>query len=147
MTGYAVHWSGGLVEAVSSASSRASTEMQRGLDDIGDAFLDNVKARIKGSRLPSTVSIERTRDSVEIGSDSPMAALIERGRRPGRMPSPAVLQRSLGVSHKVAVERAEQIAKRGTRGRKYFEKTADEVRSGAIPRIMSETARRIGELG
>jgi hypothetical protein len=134
-----------LTNALDAAKARGDVARREGLEAIGEAFVDAFRSRI-GGQLAKTAAFEVSGSHVDAGSPSPLAAILERGRKPGRRPPPAALAKSMGVSHAVAERRADAIAAKGTRGRRYVEKSANDVNRNDLPRIARETAERLAAL-
>jgi hypothetical protein len=85
---------------------------------------------------------------VVAGSVSPMASIIERGRKPGRPPAARSLQKRSGRSAAAAQRAAARIGERGTRGRWTIKKAGRQIANdGTIDRIVAGTLQAMGSLG
>lgn len=82
--------------------------------------------------------------AVEAGSTSPMAAVLERGRKPGRRPPPQSIRKRSGGSYEAAARAADRIAARGTRGRFVVKRAATQIRrDGTVEKIGRRALRTI----
>ena len=83
---------------------------------------------------------------MEAGSTSPMAALIERGRRPGRRPPVQSIAKRNGGNLEAAARAADKIARQGTRGRYVVKRANTRIRNdGTIERIARDALAAIIE--
>lgn len=141
MPAYRVGFDRGLIDMLRNGGERAQDIMRAGTSDIAREFVDHAVQLAGGTGpYPQSFSSTPSGDSVTAGSRSPLAALIEKGRRPGERPPPASIRKRQGVSYQAASQAADKIAARGTRGRYVVKKAAAAIRNdGTIDRV----ARRV----
>lgn len=129
----------GLVDRLRRGGDRADMLMLDGLDRLGEALV--TQARVDAGSGPYGRSFSSTRDgrhAVVAGSRSPLAAIIEKGRKPGRRP-PA-------VRGKLSAEAADRIARSGTKGRYVVRNAAARLRSdGVVDRVARDVVARVAE--
>lgn len=130
-------------------AARCDRITQDALDDIGTAFVRTAQQLAPGDGAYSqSFSSQPSGSAVEAGSDSPMAALIEKGRRPGRRPSPQSIRKRSGGSYAAAARAADRIAAQGTRGRFTVKRANAAIKKdGTIDRIARRALKRIVEGG
>lgn len=121
-----------VAEILRRGGDRAQAVMRDGLDELGDAFVSQARARAGGGVFGRSFSSQRSGGSAVIaGSSSPMAALIEKGRKPGRRPP---------SSRHLTPNAADRIARSGTKGRYIVKKSATQVR---VDGTMRDVVRRV----
>lgn len=142
MTGYKVTFEPGLIEMLTNGGDRAQEIMRSGTSDIAHEFVQRAVQLAGPGPYGNSFSATPNGDTVTAGSRSPMAALIEKGRKPGRRPPPASIRKRKGGSYAAAAKAADKIAATGTKGRYYVKKANAMVRNdGTIDRV----ARRVVE--
>lgn len=109
-------------------------------DTLGRLGVESVERIRDGAPRASghyidSLTFSVTAAGVVAGSTDPGAASIERGRRPGRMPPPAVIAAELGVPTREAFAIARSIARKGMTGHHPIERArtqgTNEVRATA----------------
>jgi hypothetical protein len=130
----------GLADLLRRGGQRADDLMLDGLDELGRAFVDQAR-RTAGAGAYAR-SFDSRRDGsnrVVAGSRSPLASIIEKGRKPGRRPT---------INRRMTPQAATQIAAKGTRGRYVVKRAAETVRSdGTVDRVARDVVRRIAQGG
>ena len=142
MAGYKVTFDRGLVDMLRNGGERAQSIMRAGTADIAHHFVQRAVELAGTGPYGRSFSASPDGDAVVAGSKSPMAGVIEKGRKPGHRPPPASIRKRRGGSYATAARIADRIAARGTRGRYVVKKANASIRSdGTIDRI----ARRVVE--
>lgn len=130
----------GLGDMLRRGGERADVLMLDGLDELGRAFVDQAR-RTAGAGVYAR-SFDSRRDgssSVVAGSRSPLAAVIEKGRKPGRRPP---VNRPSSMTSQAATK----IAAKGTKGRYVVKRAAASVRNdGTVDRVARNVVRRIAQ--
>ena len=99
-----------------------------------------------GGRYGQSFTFRPAGSAVESGSTSPMAAILERGRRPGHRPPVQSIVKRSGGSLEAARRTADRIAVQGTRGQWVVKKANAQLkRDGTFERIAREGLRAIVE--
>jgi hypothetical protein len=131
-----------LVDHARAARARIDDRVSAGLDELGHQWVAAAGqiAGGTGDYRQSFTSVNSGR-AVEVGSTSPLAHVIEAGRRPGKRPP--VRRRRSGDRYGVTPAAAEKIARSGTRGRFVVKRTAAKIRNGTLQRITSSTMRDV----
>lgn len=80
-------------------------------------------------RVTSEVSGSGSDLKLTVYSRSPHRYLVEKGRKPGKMPPPKALAKAYGLPASGAFLLARRIARRGTRGHHPVEKLRSAMRS------------------
>ncbi len=118
-------------------ANRVDRIAQAALSHIGDEFV-NAARQIAGGTgaYPQSFTVRPSGSMVEAGSKSPLAAIIEKGRRPGRRPPPQSIAKRSNKGGAAAVRAADRIATQGTRGRYVVRRANTRIRQdGTIERI------------
>jgi hypothetical protein len=114
---------------------------------IGDEFVTEARRRVRGGRFQASLDWARDGDDVVVGSTSPLAHILEVGRRPGRRPSPQSLAAASGMSLGAAVKAADAIAESGTKGMHTVRNSAAQVRrDGGFDRMAAHVMTQVGSL-
>lgn len=118
-------------------ANRVDRITQAALSHIGDEFVQAARQIAGGTgRYPQSFTVHPSGSAVEAGSKSPMAAIIEKGRRPGRRPPPQSIAKRSGGTDEQALKAANKIARQGTRGRYVVKRANTRIRrDGTIERI------------
>lgn len=137
-----------LARAINASQDRAESIMAAALSDIGHEFVQAaVPLAGVGPYGRSFKAVPQPGLAVEAGSDSPAAALIERGRRPGRRPPPQSIRKRAGGSFEAAERAADRIEARGTRGRWVVKRANAKIKQdGTIERIARDALKAITDL-
>lgn len=142
MATYKVTFDRGLTEMLRNGGERAQAIMRAGTADIAHHFVQRAGGLAGSGPYGQSFSATPDGDAVVAGSKSPMAKLIEKGRKPGDRPPPASIRKRRGGSYAGAARAADKIAARGTKGRYVVKKANAAIRSdGTIDRV----ARRVVE--
>ncbi len=129
-----------LADQLRRGGEHAQRLMRDGLADIGDEFVQRAASLAGSGPFARSFSTSPAGDTVTAGSTSPMAKLIEHGRRPGRRPPGGDRRTIAGRGARMSNAAADRIAAQGTRGRFVVRRAAAEIRrDGTIDRI----ARRV----
>lgn len=143
-----------LARALRSSQARADDIMGAGLRDLGHEFVQAAQGIAKNGpyarsfRVDSTVSLGRRGLGLDAGSDSPMAALLERGRKPGRRPPPQSIRKRAGGSFEAAARSADRIERSGTKGRWTVKRANAQIKAdGTFERVARRTLAAITDLG
>lgn len=149
MSGIRVSFSGDLEAALAAAADRCESIAGAAVRDVGHELV--LAAQTLAGTGPYGQSFTVVPDgttAAEAGSTSPMAAILEKGRGPGRRPSPNALQAAFGGSHAAAVRAADRIAARGTKGKRTVKKASYQIRDdGTLERITGNALAAMAELG
>jgi len=142
VTTYTVTQDPRLEQMLRDGSERAQAIMRAGLSDIGHQFVERAVELAGGDgHYAQSFSSTPNGDSVTAGSRSPMAGVIERGRKPGRRPPPASIRKRSGGSYAAASKAADRIEHHGTKGRYVVKKAAASIRnSGTIAQVVRNVA-------
>jgi hypothetical protein len=126
-----------LQRALSGSRERLDRIIAAGLSDMAHEFVQAAQARTKpGPYQRSFRASPVIGMSVEAGSDSPLASILERGRRPGGRPPAQSIRKRKGGSTQAAERAADRIAARGTKGMWTVKKSVAQVRTdGTIEQI------------
>jgi hypothetical protein len=118
----------GLADRLARGSTEAQRHMDAGLREIGAAFVDAASGRARGrGRFARSFDYTASPGKVTAGSRSPLASIIEHGRKPGRRPP---------VSDRMSPAAAAKIGRSGTRGRFVVKKAAAAIRDdGTVDRV------------
>jgi hypothetical protein len=132
-----VDYSENLEGAIAGSRERFDRIIAAGLSDMAHELVMAAQARTKpGPYQRSFRAAPVVGMSVEAGSDSPIASILERGRRPGGRPPAQSIRKRKGGSQEAAERAADRIAARGTKGMWTVKKSVAQVRSdGTIERI------------
>lgn len=132
---------GRFVDQLRRGSERAESLMLEGLDRLGDEFVTQARAMAGPGRFGQSFSSQRDgRRTVIAGSNSPLAAIIEKGRKPGRRPPV--------IKGRITPEAATRIAQSGTKGTYVVRKAATKVRrDGTVDRIARDVVERVAAGG
>jgi hypothetical protein len=148
---FSVEVSPALEQALRDNADRCHSIMQAGLSHIGSELADAARELAGGTgAYARSMRSAPDGDSVVAGSVSPMASLIERGRKPGQRPpvTRKAGQRRSGGRDGVTAAAARRIGEQGTRGQWTIKKAGKRIANdGTIDRIVSETLRAMGSLG
>lgn len=112
----------GIFGTLSARTDKAPAIARRHMADLGKRgasvieALSPVGAGTYKARVTSSTSGVGDKVRTEMGSRDPKAHIVEKGRGPGRMPSPAVMQRALNLDRHSAFMVARAIGRRGTQG-------------------------------
>lgn len=148
MPGYKVEFDPGLIDRLRNGGERAQGIMRAGLSDIGREFVDRAGSIAGPGPYGDSFSSTPDGDTVTAGSKSPMAALIERGRRPGRRPPPQSIVKRKGGSMAAAGKAADRIAASGTKGRHVVKKANSLLRfDGTIERVARQVVKAVADGG
>lgn len=125
---------GRLADKLRDGSDRADSLMLGGLVELGDAFVSAARQVAGPGRFANSfASTTAASDTVIAGSRSPLAAVLEKGRKPGRRPP---------ISRRISPAAATRIAAQGTKGKYTVRKAATQIRrDGTVERV----ARRVVE--
>ena len=136
-----------LAEKWRSDANRVDRISQAALSHIGDEFAQAARQIAGGSgRYVQSFTVRPSGSVVEAGSKSPMAALIEKGRRPGRRPPVQSIAKRNGGDFEKAARAADKIARQGTRGRYVVKRANARIRKdGTIERIARDALTAIIE--
>lgn len=95
------------------------------LEDIGEAGEEFARTFAGHGHFGSTIShdVDRAAESVTVGSKAPHAHIIEDGRRPGRMPPPALIADVFALDAHDAFQVARAIGQGGTPAANIFRDT------------------------
>jgi hypothetical protein len=139
---YKVEFEPGLIAMLRSGGERAQSLMRAGTSDIAHEFVQRAEELAGPGPYGQSFSANPEGDAVMAGSRSPLARVIEKGRKPGDRPPPASIRKRAGGSYAAAARAADKIAARGTRGRYVVKRAGAAIRNdGTIDRI----ARRVVE--
>lgn len=141
MATFKVTFDRGLTDMLRSGGDRAQAIMRAGTSDIAHEFVQRA-GELAGGGGPyaRSFSASPSGDAVTAGSKSPLARVLEKGRKPGHRPPPASIRKRHGGSYAAAAAAADRIAARGTKGRYVVKKANASIRQdGTIERI----ARRV----
>lgn len=149
MTAFKVTIDKGLAERLVRGGEHAQSIMRAGLSDIGNKFVDKARQLAGGSGpYPESFSAKPSGDSVTAGSRSPLAAVLEGGRKPGKRPPPASIRKRSGGSYAAAAKAADRIAAHGTKGRYVVKKANAAIRNdGTIDKIARHVVAAIAAGG
>lgn len=107
------------------------------LGDTGEKILRAIApvgpARVYRDRVTSEVSGTGEKLKLTVYSKSPHRHLVEKGRKPGKMPPPAKLAKLMQIPKDEAFLVARRIARRGTRGHH----TIDKLKKVMQPEVAS----------
>ena len=143
-----VEMSGALSRALAASSARAAEVANRGLVDIAEAWLVEAQREAPAGPYRQSLRIRDEGSSVVVGSTSPLAAVIERGRRSGRRPPARSIQKRAGGTSRAATDAAESIASRGSRGLWVVRNARQQVfRDGTMASVARRTIEQIADLG
>jgi len=143
-----VEMSGALSRALAASSARAAEVASRGLVDIAEAWLVEAQRQAPAGPYRESLRIRDEGSSVVAGSTSPLASVIERGRRSGRRPPTRSIQKRAGGTNQAAADAAESIASRGSRGLWVVRDARQQVfRDGTMAAIARRTLEEIADLG
>lgn len=84
-------------------------------------------------------------DQVKIGSKAPHAHLVERGRRPGKMPPPALMSAVFGIDRHAGFTLARSIGRAGTSGHHVLERARDALVDD-VDRVSRRLLEDLGDL-
>jgi len=127
-------------------AARCERVTQAALSDLGRELVQHARQLVDAGRYAESFVARPVGSAVEAGSKSPLAAVIERGRRPGRRPPAASIQKRAGGSFEAAEKAAARIAAQGTRGRFIVKRANAAMRKdGTTERIAREALRAIVE--
>ncbi len=143
-----IKYSGDLARALDRADGRAESIAAAAGRDVGHEFVTAAR-QLAGNSGPyaQSFTVRPDGNATEAGSDSPLAAILERGRRPGRRPSPNLIRSVKGGSQQAAERAADRIAARGTKGRWIVKKAARQIRTdGTVERITRAAVEAMGSL-
>lgn len=139
-----VVWSGDLERRFREGSERADRIVQAGLSHIGHEMVQAAQQIAKAGPYGRSFKVVPHPRGVEAGSSSPMAAVLERGRRPGRRPPPQSIRKRSGGSFAAAERAADRIEHVGTRGRWVVKRANAQIkRDGTMTRIAREALEAI----
>ncbi len=146
---FSVEVSPALEQALRDNADRCHSIMLAGLSHIGSELADAARELAGGTgAYARSMRSAPNGESVVAGSVSPMASLIERGRKPGTAPPARSIQKRSGGSYAAAQRAAARIGEQGTRGQWTIKKAGKRIANdGTIDRIVSETLRAMGSLG
>jgi hypothetical protein len=120
---------------------RSEAIVRDSLDELGDAFVSHARPLAGAGPYGQSFSSHRSGDSAVVaGSTSPLAAIIERGRKPGRRPPGGDRRTTSGRGLRLGNSAADRIARSGTKGRYIVKKSAAQVRSDGT---LSDVVRRV----
>lgn len=105
-----------LAESLRRAGDRAQpivTDALTEIGQIGESIAKNI-APVRTGRFQDSIGYQVERASVEIGSSSRRAHLVEKGRGPGQMPPPSLLAEVMQVPMNEAFLIARMIGAWGT---------------------------------
>lgn len=133
--------SGDLADAIRTIDRRGDQLLTDSLTEIGSVAADLAAslAPERTGRFIDTIGYEVQRNSVEVGSTSRRAHLVEAGRGPGRMPPPTLIASIFDVDDAQAFQIARAIGRNGTEGAKVFELTRRAMRPD-IKRVAGDLA-------
>jgi hypothetical protein len=143
-----------LARALDASQDRMDSITASMLGDIGHEFVMAARAMAgagpygRSFRVDPQITLGVSGRGLRAGSDSPMAAIIERGRKPGHAPSIASLTKRSrsGAAGKAGM--AERIGRRGTKGRWVVKKANAQIKAdGTMNRIAGNGLRAITDLG
>lgn len=146
---YQVVFEPGLIEMLHNGGERAQSIMRAGTADIARQFVENAVVLAGGDGpYPHSFSATPDGDDVTAGSKSPMAGVLERGRKSGLRPPPASIRKRRGGSYAAAAKAADKIAQSGSRGRYVVKKAAAQVRhDGTIDRVCRRVVEAVAHGG
>lgn len=144
-----VELSGDLQRALTRARRETDNVSDDALDRIADEWVDAAQVLAGGGRYGRSMKSNGVSGrAVEAGSDSPMASILERGRRPGKAPPAQSIRKRSGGSYQAAQRAADRIAQRGTNGRWTVKKANAQIRNdGTIERIARAALADMASLG
>ena len=127
-------------------ANRVDRITQAALSDVGREFV-NAATQIAGAGpYGRSFLASPSGSSIEAGSKSPMAALLEDGRRPGRRPPTQSIRKRRGGSFEAARRAADKIAVRGTRGTHTVRRANKQIKNdGTLDRIARAALSAISE--
>lgn len=130
---------GNLLDRLRRGGERAEGLMLGGLDRLGDEFVTQARAMAGSGRFGQSFSSKRDgRRAVIAGSTSPLASIIEKGRKPGRRPPV--------IKGRITPEAATRIAQSGTKGTFIVKKAATKLRrDGTAARVARDVVERVAE--
>ena len=143
-----VDYTDNLRDAIASSQARMDRIIGAGLSDMAHEFVQAAQARTKpGPYQRSFRANAAIGLAVEAGSDSPLASVLERGRRPGGRPPAQSIRKRRGGSQQAAERAADRIGERGTKGTWTVKKAAQQVRTdGTIERIARDALAAVADL-
>lgn len=97
------------------------------------------------ARITHSVEGAGLSQQVKIGSKSPHAHLVERGRRPGKMPPPAKMSALFGLDRHGGFVVARAIGAHGTTGHHVLERTRTALVDD-VDRIARRVLEAVGDL-
>lgn len=143
-----------LARALQRSQARADDIMGAGLRDLAHEFVQAAQGIAKNGpyarsfRADTIVTLGMHGLGVAAGSDSPMAALLERGRKPGKRPPPQSIRKRAGGSFEAAERTANRIERSGTKGRWTVKRANAQIKTdGTFERVARRTLAAIADLG
>jgi hypothetical protein len=143
-----------LARALNASQDRVDSISSAMLRDVGHEFVKTATSLAgagpygRSFKVDPQMTAGTSGPAVLAGSDSPMAAIIERGRRPGRRPPAQSIGKRSGGSNEAAARAADRIAARGTRGRWVVKKANAQIKSdGTLDRLARNALQAITDLG
>ena len=129
---------GRLADRLRVGSARADELMLGGLVEIADEFVGRARQEAGAGRFARSFdSTVVSGDTVVAGSRSPLAAILEKGRKPGKRPP---------ISRRISPETATRIAAQGTKGTFVVKKAATQIRrDGTVERVARQVVERIAD--
>lgn len=143
---------GNLHDVVARRRAEATGDIVRTLGRVGE--LGVRAATVLAPRGPTGNYVERldatTRSSpyalsTTIGGRAPHSHLVERGRKPGKMPPAEKMAAILKIPRSEAFVIARAIGRSGTTGSRVLARTADVIRP-QVRQLAAQLAARIGSL-
>ena len=114
---------------------------------LGEDWVTVARKKVRGGRFQSSLNWAREGDDVVVGSTSPLAHILEVGRRPGRRPAAASLSAATGMSLAAATKAADAIAESGTKGLHTVRNSAAQVRrDGGFEKMAAHVMAQVGSL-
>lgn len=139
-----VRFSGDLEAALASSRDRCESIGQSALRDIGHEFVLAAQTLAGTGPFGRSFTVVEHPGAVEAGSTSPIAAILEDGRAPGRRPPANVLSGSAAARNRAA----DRIAARGTKGKRTVRKANAQIRDdGTLDRITHAALGAMSDLG
>lgn len=137
-----------LRSALAASQARTDRIIGAGLSDMAHEFVMAAQAKTKPGPYQRSFRADPVVGlSVVAGSDSPLAAVLERGRRPGRRPPAQSIRKRKGGSAEAAARAAVRIGERGTKGMWTVKKAAAQIRqNGTVERIARDALAAVADL-
>lgn len=136
-----------LSEALERCRNRADGIMHAALAELGDELVGRAAGLAGSGPYGRSFDSVSDGDHTVAGSRSPMASIIERGRKPGRRPPAQSIRKRSGGSFAAAEKAAGRIEKQGTKGRWIVKRARQSMHSdGTFDRVARQALVDIADL-